>query len=179
MIPFAPLILVVFTLSIHLLTQQIGFNRTQWDYLTRVRLIIPRLDMIAPVTRFTLGAETWEIAPWETRVGHFSGTSWLSSHDSSGNIVIGGHAEYPDGTPAVFAELDKLRIHDTVTLHFGGLPYRYRVTEMRYVAQDDLTVLYPTTQDQLTLITCDEVSYDPVSKTYAKRLVIIAIRVDE
>jgi sortase (surface protein transpeptidase) len=48
------------------------------------------------------------------------------------------------------------------------------VMEIKLVDQGDLTVLYPTPDAYLTLITCDEASYEAQSKTYGKRLVVIA-----
>jgi sortase (surface protein transpeptidase) len=40
---------------------------------------------------------------------------------------------------------------------------------------DDLTVLYPTTDERLTLITCD--SYDFLQDAYLERMVVIADRI--
>ena len=45
----------------------------------------------------------------------------------------------------------------------------------RTVAPDDMSVLYPTAEDRLTLITCD--SFDYLSFTYLERIVAIAERV--
>jgi LPXTG-site transpeptidase (sortase) family protein len=137
-----------------------------------VRLIIPRIGVNVPVTRFALGVETWEIDPWETRVGHFEGTAWL---DRPGNIVLGGHAEYPDGAPAVFSALGDLRIGSVIKLAVDDTIRTYRVIETKSVASDDLRVLYPTETAQLTLITCDKASYDAAARVYDQRVVVIAV----
>lgn len=137
----------------------------------QTRLEIPEIAVDVPLTRFWLDGVSWAIDPWETRVGHLQGTSWL---DEGGNMVIGGHVEYPDGTPAVFEKLADLEVGDRLTLRLGTRTWDYRIVEIKVVAYDDLTVLYPTPQPRLTLITCDEPSYDSATGLYDKRLVIMA-----
>lgn len=150
-----------------------GFKLDRWEQLSRIRLVIPRADVNSPVIRFYLGKATWEIPAWETRVGHFEGTAWLDDANP-GNIVLGGHVEYPDGSAGVFYKLDQLQSGDRIQLLIGGSSQFYTVREKRRVKADDLTVLYPTSTAQLTLITCDEASFDRRTGTYSERLVVIA-----
>lgn len=133
------------------------------------RLVIPTLDLISPIIVFPLGAETWEIDPWESQIGHFAGTGWRS-----GNTVLGGHVEYPDGSAGIFAELDRLQIGDRIVFWQGLHPTYYRVTETKLVDQTDLTVVYPTPENRLTLITCDARSYQSETGEYLFRWVVIA-----
>jgi sortase (surface protein transpeptidase) len=55
--------------------------------------------------------------------------------------------------------------------------YTYVVVDVRVVAYNDLSVIYPTTHSRLTLITCDIPSFEAQSNFYAERLVVIADRV--
>jgi LPXTG-site transpeptidase (sortase) family protein len=164
-------LLLLLWIAFHISIQTIKFDIGHWQQITQVRLIVPDVEIIAPVTRFPLGKETWEIDAWETEVGHFEGTAWIGIN---GNIVLGGHVEYPDGTPAIFARLSEISLGDRVLLRIGGMEKRYDVTEIRLVEAHDLSILYPADEDRLTLITCDEASYDPDRKTYGKRLVVTA-----
>lgn len=164
-------LLAVFII-VHVTLNTIHFNLDHWQTITRVRLIVPSVEIIAPVIRFPLGHNSWEIDAWETQVGHFEQTGWV---ESPGNIVLGGHVEYPDNRPGVFANLEDTRLGDVVILRIAGIEKRYEIAEIKLVDQGDLSVLYPTNEDYLTLITCDETSYDAASKTYGKRLVVIAV----
>jgi LPXTG-site transpeptidase (sortase) family protein len=138
------------------------------------RLAVPALDINAPLTRFPLGDGSWAIDPWEARPGHFVYTAWL---DEPGNMVVGGHVEYPDGGRGVFADLSALKIGNSVQMRVGARTWTYRVVEIRTVAHDDLSVLYPSERPRLTLITCDEPSFDPSTGLYDQRLVVVAEQV--
>jgi LPXTG-site transpeptidase (sortase) family protein len=81
-----------------------------------------------------------------------------------------------NGGPGVFAHLRDLSAGDIVYLTPPNEAQRiYSIETVRTVAPDDLSVLYPTTTDRLTLITCD--SFDFVSFTYLERIVATAARV--
>lgn len=133
-------------------------------------LSIPSIDVRVSITTFYLDGTSWAIDPWEHRAGHFQGTAWT---DQTGNVVIGGHAQYPDGSAGVFGRLDDLAIGDRIILmDETGRRWRYKVREIRSVRADDLRVIYPTTTDRLTLVTCDVPTYNGVE--YVRRLVVIA-----
>jgi LPXTG-site transpeptidase (sortase) family protein len=100
------------------------------------------------------------------------GTAWV---DVPGNIALGGHSEYPDGTPGIFNGLYGVNIGDPIYLNVNGSQRRYIVTEKRSVRFDDLSVVYPTTSERLTLITCDIPSYDAGTSFYWERLVVVAV----
>lgn len=137
----------------------------------QVQLEIPALEVDAPLTRFFLGGDSWDIDPWEPRPGHFVYTAWI---DEPGNMVVGGHVEYPDGSEGVFADLHTLKISNSIRLTLGSKTWIYRVVDIKTVAHDDLSVLYPAERPRLTLITCDEPSFDAATGLYDKRLVIVA-----
>lgn len=134
-------------------------------------LSIPIAGINISVTTFPLGGNSWVIDPWETVVGHFQGTSWLNQR---GNVVLGGHSEMPDGTAGVFNNLYNVGIGDEIFVQDGALTRRYVVVNILSVDYRDLTVIYPTSHNRLTLITCDIPSYVVEQNFYYERLVVIA-----
>lgn len=137
------------------------------------RLSIPALNVSAPVGRFPLNGVSWTIDPWFTGLGHLQGTGWF---DRGGNIAIGGHSYLPDRTPGIFVALHTLRAGDVVIVSYNGETRQYTVTDVRSVAVNDLSVLYPVSSERLTLITCDGASYDPNSNLYHRRVIVAAER---
>ncbi|MEM9951133.1 MAG: sortase [Chloroflexota bacterium] len=134
-------------------------------------LSIPNAGINVGVTSFPLGGGTWQIDPWEPLAGHFQGTSWI---DSIGNVVIGAHSEMPNGTAGVFLNLYNVGIGDEIFVQDGTLTRRYIVVNIRSVDYRDVSVVYPTSHNRLTLITCDIPSYVVEQNIYYERLVIIA-----
>ncbi len=105
-------------------------------------------------------------------VGHLIGTAPLMS---TGNIVLVGHVELADGRPGIFAGLKDVTNGELILLKWHGEQRAYSVSTVKSVAPDDVSVLYPTEQEQLTLITCGD--YDFFSNTYRERIVVVAPRV--
>lgn len=137
------------------------------------RIAIPALHVDAAVGRFPLNGVSWTIDPWFTGLGHLEGTGWF---DRGGNIAIGGHSYMPDRTPGIFVALHTLQPGDTVIVSYGGETRQYTVADVRSVAVNDLSVLYPVSGERLTLITCDGASYDPTSNLYHRRVIVVAER---
>jgi LPXTG-site transpeptidase (sortase) family protein len=81
----------------------------------------------------------------------------------------------PDGRAGIFAKFDDLRLGDPVILTLDDAQQRYSIISITTVKPDDLSVIYPTDTDRITLITCD--SYDFLQNTYQDRLVVVADRV--
>lgn len=137
------------------------------------RISIPALNVNNAVARFPLNGVSWNIDPWFTGVGHLEGTGWF---DQGGNIAIGGHSWMPDRTPGIFVALHTLKPGDTITVSHAGGDRQYTVTRVTSVPVNDLSVLYPVSGEQLTLITCDGASYDPNSNLYHRRVIVVAER---
>jgi LPXTG-site transpeptidase (sortase) family protein len=135
-----------------------------------VYLNIPAASIFTAITDFELNGVSWEIDPWESLAGHLEGTANLNQ----GNMVIAGHAEYPDGTPGIFYQLANIPTGSTITIQSGEETHRFVIIEIRSVDYRDLSVVYPTLENRLTLITCDIPSYDASTRSYDSRLVIIA-----
>jgi LPXTG-site transpeptidase (sortase) family protein len=146
---------------------------TTTDALIRTTLYIPTAGIYASVVEVFLDGTSWDVRNLGMNAGHLEGTAWL---DSPGNIVLSGHVEMADGRMGVFATIDDLSNGDLMMLQHGEEERRYQVREIKRVQPDDLTVLYPTTTEQLTLITCD--SYDFFQNAYLERIVVIADRIE-
>mgnify|MGYP002336116202 CR=1 FL=1 len=128
--------------------------------------------MTAPVIEVYLDGESWDVKSLGQNAGHLQGTAWFGE---TGNIVLAGHVELPDGRAGIFADIDEMNLGDPVIMRLNEAQRRYSITSIRKVAPDDLSVFYPTEDDQLTLITCD--AYDFLQNSYQERLVVVAERV--
>ncbi|MBE0690163.1 MAG: class F sortase [Anaerolineae bacterium] len=136
---------------------------------------IPSLNLSTTVVSIPLDPNlgTWNTNSLGANIGHFEYTPWLGEH---GNIVLGGHSTHDDGTPSIFYRLDAVNVGDTFTISQGTTVQEYLVTGKRFVAISDLSVLYPTNSDTVTLITC--AGYNGETGTYEQRLVVTARQVN-
>jgi len=134
---------------------------------------IPALEVESSLIEFRLGYSTWRISSWATKIGHLEGTGWFGV---SGNVVLAGHAELPGRRPGIFAALETLIPGDEIFVHADGVDYRYGVTAVSNVSMYDTSVIAPTENQVLTLITCDSASFDPQHQLYDRRVVIRAVR---
>lgn len=139
-----------------------------------VQIVIPDAGVSAPIIHIPLNETgSWSVSSLGRNVGHLQGTAWVSER---GNIALAGHVEMADGSPGVFARLRNLAPDSEIFLTVPDESERiYSVQTVRVVAPDDLSVLYPTDDDRLTLITCD--NFDYLSFTYLERIVAIAERI--
>jgi sortase A len=110
----------------------------------------------------------WPIVPgdgWEQLklgVGHHPGSA---NPGERGNMVLSGHN---DVFGEVFKDLEALKNGDEVHVFAGGKLFKYEVRAKRIVSPEELTVLQPTRESVVTLITCHPYRVD------THRLVVIA-----
>ncbi len=128
------------------------------DAHTKLRLIIPKIHVNAPIVERGLVDGWMVVAPGEN-VTHFIYSAYPGA---VGNSVLYSHA----GT--MFRHLDSLGVHDTIVVQTASGTSAYRVRELRIVAPDALAVLDNTTTATLTLLTCYPFGVD------SARLVVIA-----
>ena len=136
-------------------------------------LFIPNAAIIAPIVETYLDGVSWDVSELGMNVGHLQGTSWTNS--GPGNIVLSAHVEMRDGRAGVFANINELAIGDRIFLNHEGGEWQYAVVAIQNVDPTDLTPLYPSDTEKLTLITCD--SYDFFSDSYQERTVVVAERI--
>lgn len=82
-------------------------------------------------------------------VGHFPGTGLPGQ---PGNLSIAGHRNFITGD--FFGHLDKVVPGDEILVEYEGRRFTYRVTESFAVLPHETWVLNPTSEAQITLVTC-------------------------
>lgn len=146
---------------------------TSYDAISDAQLLIPAAGINAPVIRVYLDGQSWDVSNLGMNIGHLQGTRWLG--EGPGNIVLSGHVELRDGRQGIFASLRELTEGNRIILQQNGIEQQYSVREIRNVDPADLTPLYPTEGDLLTLITCDD--YDFFRDSYQERTIVVAERI--
>lgn len=134
-----------------------------------LQLSVPTLGIEAPVV-YEPSMQDWKI-----QIGLRSGVVHLGPTavpGQVGNVVIVGHSSQvawaPGGYKFIFTLLNKLKKGDLATVDYQGTRYVYRVTGSEVIDPTNFSVIQPTTDSQLTLITCTPVG------TSTNRLVIHA-----
>jgi LPXTG-site transpeptidase (sortase) family protein len=138
------------------------------------RLFIPKIGVYAPIIRVYVDGTSWDVSQLGMNVGHLQGTTWLDT--GPGNIVLSAHVEMADGRHGVFVDIDKLEPGDLVIIESPGETRYYSVVKQEKVEPGDLKPVYPTTTDQVTLLTCG--NYDFFRDSYLERIVVVAERIN-
>ena len=107
-----------------------------------IRIQIPAIDVDAPVVQ----GDSWE--QLKRGVGQLIGSP---TPGRPGNIVLSGHN---DVYGEVFRYLDRLKPGDTVILFSSQRQYTYIITGTQMVEPTAVEVMAPTTDAQVTLISC-------------------------
>ena len=136
------------------------------------RLIIPRLGLDTAIVEARYAGWQWDLSRLHDRVGNLEGTS---SPGQPGNTVLAGHVTLYEGGWGPFAELAVLQPGDKVFIAEGSRVVTYQVVETRLVTPADVSVVFPTPDSRLTLITCAD--WDEAAGSYSKRHIVIARRV--
>lgn len=136
------------------------------------RFLAPTAGVNSNIIESYLNGVSWDVSDLGTQVGHLQGTAWTQA---PGNIVLAGHIEMTDGRAGVFARVDQMNIGDPLYLQQDGEERVYQVTQLFTTVPDDLSVLYPSENEKLTLITCS--AYDFFADEYLERVIVIAERV--
>ena len=127
-----------------------------------VQMYIPAIQLHSSVIEVFLENGVWQVADYA--VGYHHGTA----APGSGNTVMAGHAGFRGG---VFARLGELTPGTDIYIETAHTRFHYQVTRVWSVWPHDVEVMYPTSQAQVTLITCT--AWD------TQRLVVIAELVDQ
>jgi LPXTG-site transpeptidase (sortase) family protein len=136
-------------------------------------IFIPSAGVSEYIIEARLEASGWRVDHLGDRVGHLEGTTAVGE---PGNIVLAGHIENSEGRASVFSNLGDLQVGAAVTLSQGEVAHQYAVSEVKVVANDDLSVVYDFDDDRVTLITCT--GYNLLTDTYDERIVVVAHRVE-
>ena len=117
--------------------QAVGQALKEGDVLGRME--IPRLGMSIAVLQGT-NSRILRVG-----VGHIAGTALPGE---AGNTGIAGHRD------TFFRELKDIRRNDEIQLQTAIGLFRYQVNWIKVVAPEDTSVLEPSTESTLTLVTC-------------------------
>lgn len=121
------------------------------------RIVIPRVAVDAPV----VPGDDWEALKRGT--GHHPGSA---NPGARGNMVISAHN---DIFGEIFRDLHQLEVGDEVMVYdAAGQAYRYIVGSKRIVDPTEVSVLDPTNEPVVTLITCHPYLID------TQRLIVVA-----
>lgn len=123
-------------------------------------LRIPKIDSENPVVEGTTKSAL------KAALGHQEGTAYPGEF---GNCVIAGHRNYTFGR--YFNRLDEVEIGDMIYVDYPDETLSYRVSGIRVVEPDDLSVLEQGDREILTLYTCTPIY------VATHRLVITAERI--
>jgi LPXTG-site transpeptidase (sortase) family protein len=131
------------------------------------RLIIPTIGLDSKVIQLgtkldKYGQIAWETAPFA--IGQHKG---LAGPGQNGNMVLSGHISSPN-EGAVFHHLPDLKVGEGVIVATDERQYLYRVTDIKTVTPDQVSVLDQTPDPTATLITCVP------DGIYSHRLVVTA-----
>jgi sortase A len=102
-------------------------------------MMIPSLDIEVPVYN---GADDFNL---NRGVGRIKGTAWI---DASGNLGIAGHRD------GFFRGLKDIEEGESIELQTARGSVVYAVTSIMIVDPDEVSVLAPTQEQTLTLVTC-------------------------
>ncbi len=143
-----------------------------------ITLSIPALNIDTSVVTVYLAVfpegVTWDVSRLRRSVGRLDGTSTFGQ---AGNTVLAGHSELSNRRAGVFRNLGNLQGGSEIIINVNGTEYRYSVIGIQNVDIYDMSVIYPSSDERLTLITCDPNSYNAATGYYDRRLAVTAIRV--
>lgn len=132
------------------------------------RLVIPRLNLDAPITLSPIENQTWKVDHLSTdKVGHLEGTA---PPGTASNMVLAAHVTVSAGVYGPFAKLSSLQPGDQVYVYYGDKIFEYLIDDYQMVDRTAIEVTHPTNQGQVTLITCSNWSED--EGRYVDRLVV-------
>lgn len=136
-----------------------------------VRLGIPSIEVDTEVKTAGVvighdGEPEWETLP-------FVAVTYpqLGPVGKAGNPVIAGHVvTLNEGN--VFRNLYRVKLGDSVEVDTGDSRFTYEVDEIKLVDPSDTSVMQPSEDARLTLITCGG-TFDPRTRTFSDRLIVI------
>jgi LPXTG-site transpeptidase (sortase) family protein len=131
------------------------------------RVVAPTIGLDTKVVESHIVNGEWQVPKFVA--GHLEGTALPLQN---GNVVLSGHVQ-SISSGNVFAKIGMLKIGDSVQLYTQAAVINYAVSFIEIVPNDDISVVLPTSQERLTLITCTG-TFLPLQRDYDKRLVVVA-----
>ena len=137
------------------------------------RIIIPKINIDAPVVYGVASDKKSQLAAMEKGVAHFSIPGANALPGQVGNIVLAAHSSndaFARGEyKFVFAQNEKLAKGDVIYLNYESKRYTYKITSMEVVLPTEVSkVQLKTNKPMLTLVSCVPIG------TAEKRLLVFA-----
>jgi sortase A len=133
------------------------------------RIVIPALMLDTVVKYVPFDGTTWMITGLRQEIAWMGDTSWPGL---GGNTGLAGHVTVAGMGDGPFRHLEELPVGELVLLYTEHNIYTYQVRESFITDEGDMTVIAPTDDAQITLITC--VDWDEDNHIYLNRLVVVA-----
>ena len=124
-------------------------------------LSIPKIDLTVGIGK-GVDNETLKYS-----VGYFTETSLPGE---KGNFCVIGHRSYAYGE--FFNRLDEIEQEDDIIVGSNEKEFKYKVTDIKVVTPDEVSVLNQTEDSEITLITCTPI------RVGSHRLIIKGVLVD-
>lgn len=128
------------------LPRRLGHGLPQTGSELAARIVIPKINVDAPVIETPPQNGVWQVADWSA--GHLTTTP---NPGAPGNDAISAH---DDIKGEIFKRLGELRPGDSIRLYTRHAVYTYIVTNQIVVDPSNLDVLKPTQGATVTLISC-------------------------
>ena len=133
------------------------------------RLMIPDLGVDTVIKYVPYDGFTWLISGLKQEVAWLGDTSWPGL---GGNTGLAGHVTLFNGENGPFRFLDQLGVGSPITLFTDKNIYTYKVRQSIVVDASQMSVLEPSAQPSLTLITCT--NWDTTAGYYLNRYIVYA-----
>lgn len=133
------------------------------------RISIPFLKIEATVVEVPFNGETWDISTLGqdiARLGEIPGES------AGKNIILAGHFTVSNSELGPFRYISRLPIGERILVYTDRMTYTYQVREHALVSDRDERVYAPTSEAQLTLLTCE--TWDESTGKFLRRRVVFA-----
>lgn len=136
------------------------------------RLRIPALNVDLPIDPMPLRDGHWDITTLGAGIGWLEGTGARPGADLA--MVFIGHVNVSMQQHGPFAELQHLPLGAALSYTLNGQEYLYTVVEKGRMTTEDVSRVYLPAGDTLLLLTCTD--WEPDTRTYARRLLVRAVR---
>jgi len=125
------------------------------------------------VVELPLAGKTWDMSGLTNQIAHLGGTA---NPGQQSNMVLAAHVTLRIGA-GPFVHLERLKAGDIAIVYAGDEVHTYRVVSKTHVAPDDVSVVQPTSDPILTLLTCT--TWDGENRTYTERVAVVARLVED
>ncbi len=143
-------------------------------------LLIPKLNIQAAVEKVGLTKDNYMDVP--VNAANVAWYMYGPKPSEPGSAVIAGHFDTPSGRPAIFYQLNKLKLGDEVEIvSENAIHSKFVVTNIENVPYDKFPeekIFLNHEGKNLYLITCGGI-WDPAKQTYSNRIIVSTSLVTE